>query len=112
MPRVARGLADGLIYHIINRGNGRQQVFHTDGDYRAFAELMAEASERYPVKVLAWCIMPNHFHLLVSPERADDLGETGTGGNGDRLLYNLPPPKAGCMCSVKHSITRRSACRE
>ena len=73
MPRVARGLADGLIYHIINRGNGRQQVFHTDGDYRSFAELMAEASERYPVKVLAWCIMPNHFHLLVSPERADDL---------------------------------------
>lgn len=73
MPRVARGLADGQIYHIINRGNGRQQVFHTDGDYRAFAELMAEASDRYPVKVLAWCIMPNHFHLLVSPEKADDL---------------------------------------
>lgn len=73
MPRVARGLADGLIYHIINRGNGHQQVFHTDGDYRVFAELMAEACERYPVKVLAWCIMPNHFHLLVSPERADDL---------------------------------------
>jgi putative transposase len=73
MPRVARGLADGLVYHIINRGNGRQQVFHADGDYRAFADLMAEASERYPVKVLAWCIMPNHFHLLVSPERADDL---------------------------------------
>lgn len=73
MPRVARGLADGLIYHIINRGNGNQQVFHTEGDYCAFAELMADASERYPVKVLAWCIMPNHFHLLVSPERADDL---------------------------------------
>ena len=73
MPRVARGLADGLIYHIINRGNGRQQVFHSEGDYRAFVDLMAEASERYPVKVFAWCIMPNHFHLLVSPERADDL---------------------------------------
>lgn len=73
MPRVARGLADGLIYHIINRGNGRQLVFHAEGDYRAFVNLMVEASERYPVKVLAWCIMPNHFHLLVSPERADDL---------------------------------------
>jgi putative transposase len=73
MPRVARGLADGLIYHIINRGNARQQVFHTEGDYRAFVDLMAEAGGRYPVKVLAWCIMPNHFHLLVSPERADDL---------------------------------------
>lgn len=73
MPRVARGLADGLIYHIINRGNGRQQVFHTEGDYRAFTDLMTEARERHPVKMLAWCIMPNHFHLLVSPERADDL---------------------------------------
>ena len=73
MPRVARGLADGLIYHIINRGNGRQRVFHTEGDYRAFVDLMTEAGKRHPVKVLAWCIMPNHFHLLVSPERADDL---------------------------------------
>lgn len=73
MPRVARGLADGLIYHIINRGNGRQQVFHTDGDYRSFVDLMTETGERHPVKMLAWCIMPNHFHLLVSPERADDL---------------------------------------
>ena len=46
MPRVARGLADGLIYHIINRGNGRQQVFHTEGDYRCFVDLMAEGRER------------------------------------------------------------------
>lgn len=75
MPRVARGLADGLIYHIINRGNGRQQVFHSEGDYRAFADLMNEAKERYPVKVFAWCIMPNHFHLLISPKRADDLSK-------------------------------------
>ena len=73
MPRVARGLTDGLIYHIINRGNGRQQVFHTDGDYRAFTELMIEAGERHPVKLLAWCIMPDHFHLLISPEKADNL---------------------------------------
>ncbi len=49
MPRVALGLADGLIYHIINRGNGRRQVFHTEGDYRAFVDLMTEASDRYPV---------------------------------------------------------------
>lgn len=73
MPRVARGLADGLIYHIINRGNGRQQVFNTEGDYRCFVDLMAEGRERYPVKLLAWCLMPNHFHLLVSPERGEDL---------------------------------------
>jgi len=75
MPRVARGLADGLNYHIINKGNGSQQVFHNDGDYRAFVDLMAEARERHPVKLMAWCLMPNHFHLLVSPERADDLSK-------------------------------------
>ncbi len=73
MPRVARGLADGLIYHITNKGNGRQQVFQSESDYRAFVDLMVDASERYPVKVLAWCIMPNHYHLLVSPERAEEL---------------------------------------
>jgi putative transposase len=73
MPRVVRGLANGLIYHIINRGNGRQQVFHTESDYRSFVDLMTEAGKRHPIKLLAWCIMPSHFHLLVSPERADDL---------------------------------------
>jgi putative transposase len=73
MPRMARGLADGHVYHIINRGNCRQQVFHKNEDYQAFHELMKEAVERYPVAVYAYCLMPNHFHLLVSPERAKDL---------------------------------------
>ena len=75
MPRVARGLADGLIYHIINRGNGRQQVFHKEQDYRAFLERMEESIRRYSVKLYAHCLLSNHFHLLVSPERADDLSK-------------------------------------
>ena len=41
MPRISRGLADGYCYHILNRGNGRQQIFHEDGDYRAFIDLLA-----------------------------------------------------------------------
>jgi len=45
MPRIARGLSDGLIYHVINRGNGKQQVFHKEGDYRAFLDLMQEGKE-------------------------------------------------------------------
>jgi putative transposase len=77
MPRVARGLADGHIYHIINRGNGRQQVFHGEGDYLSFVELMEQAGERHPVGLLAWCLMPNHFHLLVRPEQASDLSKCG-----------------------------------
>jgi hypothetical protein len=45
MPRIARGLSDGLIYQVINRGNGKQQVFHKEGDYRAFLDLMQEGKE-------------------------------------------------------------------
>lgn len=73
MPRVARGLADGHFYHIINRGNCRQRVFHKSEDYQAFIELMKEATERHAVAVYAYCLMPNHYHLLVSPERAEEL---------------------------------------
>lgn len=75
MPRIARALADNCCYHIINRGNGRQQVFHKDGDYRAFVDLMQQAREKFAVRIHAWCLMPNHFHLLVQPEQADQLNK-------------------------------------
>jgi putative transposase len=53
MPRVARGFIDGAVYHVVNRGNGRQDVFHKPADFVAFIDLIAEAKERYPVRVLA-----------------------------------------------------------
>ena len=52
MPRVTRGLADGMIYHVINRGNARQEVFHKDEDFQAFAGLLSEAKEKHFVKLL------------------------------------------------------------
>ncbi|MBW2599856.1 MAG: transposase [Deltaproteobacteria bacterium] len=73
MPRIARGLADGFVYHVINRGNGRQEIFHKDGDYQAFVNLMIEAKTRYSIKMLAYCLMPNHFHMVLIPLRAEDL---------------------------------------
>lgn len=73
MPRISRGLADGCWYHVINRGNGRQQVFHKDNDYEAFVSLLVAAGERYAWTVGAWVLMPNHFHLLVRPEQGDEL---------------------------------------
>jgi putative transposase len=75
MPRIARGLCDGFIYHVLNRGNGRQQVFHTDGDYRGFIGLMEEARTSHGVNILAYCLMPNHFHLLLQPEAADAMSK-------------------------------------
>ena len=67
MPRIARATAGGLCYHVLNRGNGRARVFHKDGDYQAFIDLIAEANDRIPMRVLGYCLMPNHFHLMVRP---------------------------------------------
>jgi putative transposase len=73
MPRTARASKGGYIYHVLNRGNARQTVFHKDGDYAAFFKLLREASERTPVRLLAYCLMPNHFHLAAWPVGDGDL---------------------------------------
>jgi putative transposase len=67
MPRIPRGQVDGHAYHVLNRGNGGATVFHKDGDYAAFLNLLVEAKAKFPVKVFSVCLMPNHFHLVVQP---------------------------------------------
>jgi putative transposase len=73
MPRIPRGQFGGHVYHVLNRGNGGAAVFHKDGDYRAFLALLADAKARYPVKILGFCLMPNHFHLVLQPVTPDAL---------------------------------------
>ena len=73
MPRIARGLADGCIYHVLNRGNARQQVFQHDDDYAEFVGLLGRGKERFDVRLLSYCLMPNHFHLLLQADSAADL---------------------------------------
>jgi putative transposase len=65
MPRIPRGQAAGYVYHVINRGNGRTQIFHKSQDYQTFLDLLATAKTRQPVKVLAYCLMPNHFYFIL-----------------------------------------------
>ncbi|MEX0774994.1 MAG: transposase [Phycisphaeraceae bacterium] len=74
MPRRARSIQAGLIYHALNRGNGRMRLFHTDADYAAFETVLAEGLERYPVDLLTYCLMPNHWHLVLRPRQDDALG--------------------------------------
>jgi putative transposase len=74
MPRTARASAGNVCYHALNRGNGGAVVFHDDGDYEAFAGLLRDASERIPMRILAWALMPNHFHFLLWPHEDGDLG--------------------------------------
>jgi putative transposase len=73
MPRIRRVFPPGAAHHVLNRGNGRKTIFHKEGDYRAFLRLMAEAEERHPIRLLHYCLMPNHFHFEVWPETPDAL---------------------------------------
>lgn len=73
MPRTARASVGQYCYHVINRGNGRAPVFHADGDFQAFIALLGDASRRLPMRVLAYCLMPNHFHLALWPYGDGDL---------------------------------------
>ena len=75
MPRVKRGLSDGLIYHVLNRGNGKEEIFHKEKDFWAFIELIKQAKKRHPIDIFAYCLMPNHFHLVVRPFQANYLSK-------------------------------------
>jgi putative transposase len=68
MVRIARVVAPGHPHHITQRGNRRQPVFFSDDDRRAYLGLVAEWCAREGVNILAWCLMPNHVHLVAVPE--------------------------------------------
>ena len=61
MPRTARAIEAGLIYHVLNRGNGRLRLFRKDGDFEAFERVLTEGLERYPVELLTYCLVGNHW---------------------------------------------------
>src|SRR5438445_2015681 len=74
MPRTARAAVGGYCYHVINRGNGRAEVFHKDADFAAFARLLRAGLARSDIRLVRYCLMPNHFHLVLWPVNDDDLG--------------------------------------
>lgn len=74
MPRPARVDVGGEIYHVINRANGRFQLFNADEDYQLFEQLLLETKELFDMHLLAYVLMPNHWHLVLHPENDGDLG--------------------------------------
>lgn len=74
MPRAARPTPGGYAFHVINRGVGRMQIFDDDNDYHAFERILARCLDLHPgVRLLTYCLMPNHWHMLVWPRGDDDL---------------------------------------
>ena len=74
MPRTPRTDVGGLVYHVLNRANARAPLFDDQVDYRQFTDLLAEERARAGMRLLAWCLMPNHWHLVVWPRADGDLG--------------------------------------
>ena len=74
MPRTVRASVGDICYHVINRGNGRGLVFRRDEDFAAFVGIMGSAVERIGTRVLGYCLMPNHFHLILWPRADGELG--------------------------------------
>jgi len=74
MPRTARADLGGYGYHALNRGNGRARVFHDADDYHGFVRLLWQACARLPMRLVAFCLLPNHFHLVLWPRADDQVG--------------------------------------
>lgn len=75
MPRRPRFATGGYVYHVLNRAVGRSRIFDKSEDYAAFLGVLAEAHEWLPMRLLAYCLLPNHWHLVVWPEADADLSE-------------------------------------
>jgi putative transposase len=75
MPRRIREATGGYAYHVLNRAVGRARIFGKHRDFEAFEEVIAQAKEWLPMRVLAWCVMPNHWHFVLWPEGDGDLSE-------------------------------------
>src|SRR5947208_2773409 len=73
MARLARVVVPGHPHHVTQRGNGRTRTFFDDSDYALYRDLLGEHCRSFGVEVWAWCLMPNHVHLVLVPSDADGL---------------------------------------
>jgi putative transposase len=73
MPRQARNAPGGLVYHVLNRANGRLRLFKKEEDFLAFERVLKLAHEQVPIRILSWCMMSNHWHLVLWPREDGEL---------------------------------------
>ncbi len=93
MPRRARVTPGGLVYHVLNRTVAGLPLFRKEADFEAFERIMIEAHQHHPLRILAWCLMRNHWHFVVWPRQEGDwqlLAKKDIWERGE-----LPPAPAG-----------------
>jgi len=75
MPRPKRRCAGGIVYHVLNRANGRLRIFKKRADFQSFECILAEGLNRIPMRLCGYCIMGNHWHMLLWPVNDGDVSE-------------------------------------
>ena len=75
MPRTARIAPGGMVFHVLNRGVARMQIFRDDKDYDAFRRVVEQTLRIAPVRICAYCWMPNHWHFVLWPQGDGDLSK-------------------------------------
>ncbi len=73
MSRPLRPQEPNILFHVINRGNNRQQLFQSESDYEEFLELIRRYKKKFAVRIYHYALMPNHIHLLVEPSKKGSL---------------------------------------
>ncbi len=126
MPRQARVAPGGTIFHVLNRSAGTAPLFRKQAEYAAFEQVMLEAQEIRPTRILGWCLMKNHWHLVIWPKKDGELtafvrwmshthavrchAATGTAGDG-RLYqgrYRSFPVEAAEAWTVLRFVERNA----
>jgi putative transposase len=98
MPRAARSAIRGFAYHVFNRGNDKRELFLQPGDYRQFLALMRDAPQAEDVGLLAYCLMPNHWHMVLMPLDVPALSaylQWVSGTHGMRWRRDHDPDRPG-----------------
>ena len=92
MPRQRRVAPGGYVNHALNRAVARLPLFEKDGDFDAFERVLVEGMEKQPMRLLAYCLMVNHWHFVLWPDGDDDMTEqsapvrVGQAGGGLALV--------------------------
>jgi putative transposase len=89
-----------MVFHVLNRGVARVQVFEKTGDYQAFKRVLEETLDESPVRICAYCLLPNHWHLLLWPEHDGDLATFM------QRMTIMRPIARGALLAVRRPLSR------
>jgi REP element-mobilizing transposase RayT len=95
MPRRPRALLGDGVFHVTARGNSRATIFVDEIDYRGFLKLLTRVADRHAWLVHAYCLMPNHFHLIVEARGIDLSGGMGALNGGYAQYFNNRHDRSG-----------------